>query len=224
VKSLRGSLAPLVVLLGCGQVLGIDEAHVDPSLLEPGQAGALDAAGAAGSSEAVPSLCESYCDAVVSSCSGAQAQYLNREACLATCPDFPEGASGDSQGNTVNCRLTYALKAPIEPYTYCTWAGPGGDGKCGSNCQGFCSVMMQTCTQKTTQKGADFFASESACLKTCAALPDVGDYSASNAMLQRGADHVQCRIYHVGAAVQGDPAIHCPHAMGQKLCLDPAAP
>ena len=256
------------LLLGCGQVLGIESAHVDPALegnatnggsggSAAGSAGSLvgvasggngssdagsDAAGAAGVSELAGaagestgpgsgggssgsggggSLCDRYCAAVTSGCTDSHTQYLDLEACLAICPMLPVGSPGDTSGNTVNCRLTYAKKASSEPYTYCTWAGPGGDGKCGSNCEGFCTVMMQACTPSSVEDQS-FFTNSNTCMTACMALKDVGNYSATDGSLQVGADHVQCRLYHVDAAVtEDDPTTHCPHAMGKSLCHAP---
>lgn len=180
-------------------------------------------AGAAGSSDGpdVPeaTLCERYCDAILAGCTDEHAQYNDRDACLAACADYPEGTPGDKSGNSINCRLTYASKASSEPYTYCTWAGPGGDGKCGSNCEGFCTLMLRTCTAESTAPG-DYFASVEDCQTRCQQLPDVGGYNVSDTSLQMGADHVECRLYHVGAAIaEDDPTTHCHHAMGLKLCV-----
>jgi hypothetical protein len=251
------------LLFGCGQVLGIHDAQLDPSLSEVQEGGAPSnhpaedggasstgnqagasssstssseagsageqAAGAGGASGAAPGegganagplpLCERYCAAVNDGCGGSHTQYLSLEGCLAICALLPAGMPGDSSGNTVNCRLGYALKARSEPYTYCTWAGPGGDGKCGSNCDGFCTVMMQECTAASTPNGRDYFKDLASCMTTCNGLDDVGNYSATDSALQTGADHVQCRLYHVDAAVtEDDPTTHCPHATGQSLC------
>ena len=265
-RTRRAWLAVPWLLLGCGQVLGIEDAHVDPALESSGgssvasgsaagSAGAsvaaasgggmaadagsapTAAAGAAGESSdagsggaggkggggaaGAASLCDRYCAAVTSGCTDKHTQYLDLEACLAICPLLPEGIPGDTSGNTINCRLTYAQKASSEPYTYCTWAGPGGDGKCGSNCDGFCTVMMQECTESAVA-GDDTFASPSSCMTACGALKDVGNYSATDSALQMGADHVQCRLYHVNAAVsEDDPTTHCPHAVGKTLCHAP---
>lgn len=180
------------------------------------------AAGAGGQADASPqpSLCERYCDAITTGCTGEHAQYIDRDACLAACADYPQGTPDDKTGNSVSCRLTYASKASSEPYTYCTWAGPGGDGKCGNNCEGFCSLMLHTCSAASTQSG-DYFDSAADCLAACQQIKDIGNYSATNASLQRGADHVQCRLYHVGAAIaEDDPITHCHHAMGLQLCVD----
>ena len=165
-------------------------------------------------------LCERYCDAILTGCTDEHAQYIDRDACLAACADYPEGTPGDKSGNSINCRLTYASKASSEPYTYCTWAGPGGDGKCGSNCEGFCTLMLHTCTAESTEPG-DYFASAADCQTRCQQLPDVGNYNVSDTSMQMGADHVECRLYHVSAAIAEEDAItHCHHAMGLKLCVD----
>jgi hypothetical protein len=219
----------LLSLVGCNAALDLEDAHLDPSI------GASASAGSAGTGEPAaeggeggdggaapgPSLCQRYCDAVMTGCTGDRSQYTDLAACLSICPYLPEGTPGDTSGNTVSCRLTYAEKAPSEPLTYCTWAGPGGDGKCGSNCEGFCSLMTPTCTAEQTIDSGDYFATNDDCLDACSQLPDVGNYSATVSSLQSGADHVECRLYHIGAAIFAeDAATHCPHAMGRRLCLD----
>jgi len=115
-------------LSGCAQVLGIDEAHVDPSLEgAAGESAQNRAERADDTSDAGASLCARYCAAVTDSCADAHAQYASEAACLASCPDLAEGTPGDTSGNTINCRLTYTLEAGTDPDTYCTWAGPSGD-------------------------------------------------------------------------------------------------
>jgi hypothetical protein len=182
-----------------------------------GDAGDAGSSGTGGS----PSRCDEYCSLMATGCSGKDAQYIDADACHEACRWFPAGAPGDTQGNTLGCRLTYANKAHSEPYTYCTWAGPGGDGRCGTNCEGFCTLMMAACTPASTGPGHAYFDSPADCLASCEELADVGSYSTSNTSLQMGADHVQCRLYHVGAALAEDDAFtHCPHAIGERLCVD----
>lgn len=167
-----------------------------------------------------PSLCDQYCSAMAADCSGKDAQYIDADACHQACRLFPAGTPGDTEGNTLDCRLTYANKAHSERYTYCTWAGPGGDGKCGANCEGFCTLMMTACTAASTGPGHVYFDSQQDCLTSCEKLADVGAYSSSDKSLQRGADHVQCRLYHVNAALAEDDSFtHCPHAFGATLCV-----
>lgn len=225
----------LAVLAGCNSLLELDEAHVDPDIGKSGASATLATSGAGGSSDAGSSaesgaggmpekpatLCEQYCEAVTEGCTGERTQYTDYDACLVTCPYFPEGTAGDTTSNTLQCRLNYALKAPSEPVTYCTWAGPGGDGMCGSNCEGFCALMTATCTESSTSAPGDYFPSNEECLSRCSTVPAVGSYCATDNSITGGADIFECRLYHVAAAIYADDAaIHCPHAMGLALCVD----
>ena len=161
------TVALLALLAGCNGILDLDEAHLDPALASAGSGGGSGnqggepaaEAGAGGEPAAVLSLCEQYCNAITDGCTGDSTQYTNRDACLVTCPSFPEGLPGDTGVNSLQCRLNYALKAPSEPVTYCTWAGPGGDGMCGSNCEGFCTLMSATCSLASTGKPGEYFES-----------------------------------------------------------------
>lgn len=250
----RATSLAWVAALGCGQVLGIEDAHVDPSLTNPegvglsgdashqhggaspGGLSGLSSGGtrnstggqpidtpdstpeAGGGGEVAPNLCDQYCDALVGYCSGAQLQYRDREQCLAVCALLPEGVVGEPDGNTVACRLRYAGKARYAAGTeltaYCRQAGPGGDDRCGANCDGFCSIMTATCSRQTTDPY--FFESEQACKTTCNGLEQVpyiyGDISLADS------NTVQCRLFHVISAAMMDPEEHCEHAMGLTLC------
>lgn len=218
----------LAVIAGCNSLLDLDEAHLDPSLTSGGVGGTpsiveggAPEGGEGGAPVAEASLCEQYCDAITEGCTGDSTQYTDRDACLATCPSYPEGSPGDTGVNTLHCRLAYALKAPSEPITYCTWAGPGGDGKCGSNCEGFCTLMSTTCTLASTGTPGDYFESTEACLAKCETVPAVGNYCATSSATTGGADIFECRLYHVAAAIYANDAeVHCPHAMGLALCVD----
>ena len=223
----------LALLVGCNGILDLDEAHVDPALASTGSGGSSSAgrsnqggepaaeAGAGGEPPVVLGLCEQYCNAITDGCTGDRTQYTDRDACLATCPSFPEGLPGDTGVNTLQCRLNYALKAPSEPITYCTWAGPGGDGRCGSNCEGFCTLMSATCSLASTGTPGDYFESTEECLSTCSTVPALGDYCATDRSTTGGADIFECRLYHVAAAIYANDAeVHCPHAMGLALCVD----
>ena len=150
-----GALTLLGLLVGCNSLLGLDPAHLDPSLgLESKGDADASSGGEAGAPAVAASLCEQYCAAVMTGCTAGDTQYTDLDACLSECPYFPEGGEGDTSGNTLHCRLNYALKAPSEPVTYCAWAGPGGDGMCGSNCEGFCTLMTGACTPETAPGSA----------------------------------------------------------------------
>jgi hypothetical protein len=248
-------------LSACSMVLGIDEAHVDPTLESmAGAAGAAgddagsdavggtagvggnageveagvdasattdaavpeggsdaranDAAGEAGPSE----VCTQYCDQMQSYCTGNAKQYLDQAQCLKVCGLFPPGVLGTGDGNTAACRLKYASKAHYalgtERDNYCTTAGPGSDGTCGNVCDGFCTLMMPTCTP--TKSPPYYYASADECMTACRKLHDNPPYTVSNGTLPDRND-AQCRLFHVTTAVM-DPDEHCEHSMGLTLC------
>jgi hypothetical protein len=174
-------------------------------------------AGAGGSGPAI-SLCEQYCNTITQYCVGTALQYKDRDQCLAVCKLFPQGAVGDPDGNTIACRTKYAGKARYaggtELTAYCRQAGPGGDGRCGTNCDGLCTITMATCTVEDTPPY--FFSNDAACHSTCQGLPDIpfvyGDVSVADG------NSAQCRLFHVISAAMMDPEEHCEHVMGLTLC------
>ena len=167
-------------------------------------------------------LCPAYCDEIMTQCDGTDAQFLDRQQCERICNLFPQGTIGAPNADTVACRLKYAQKtrygSESEVSVYCRQAGPGGDGACGGNCDGFCTLMMSVCTE--TSAGPYHFATFDQCEATCNALPaGAVPYATSNPLVADG-NHVQCRLFHVTSAAMADEDEHCGHAMGLTLCED----
>ena len=170
-------------------------------------------------SSVVSPICRQYCDDITDQCTAGAKQYLDKAQCLKVCGLFPEGVVADKEdGNTAACRLKYAGKARYaagsERDAYCRKAGPGSDGTCGDICEGFCTLMMPTCTQEKT--APYFFPNGEACLDACRALKDEPPYTVSNGTLP-DMNNAQCRLFHVTSAVM-DPDEHCEHAMGITMC------
>ena len=177
-----------------------------------GGAGAAGDLGAAPSEAEEASLCERYCDQVATACTGENEQYASLDACLAVCSRIDPGSPGDITGNTIECRLARAQLAQRtgEPGDYCYSAGPGGAGVCGTDCEGFCAVMAQTCPQ---------MGSFGECVPQCNMVPNLSgppDNITYNTTVQEG-NSVQCRLFHVTAATL-DPIAHCIHAAGLAPC------
>ncbi|MFZ5893107.1 MAG: hypothetical protein ACOY0T_18760 [Myxococcota bacterium] len=174
--------------------------------------------GGAGGGPGVPSLCEEYCNTVTQYCTGENLQYADLEQCLRVCEFFPQGVVGEPDGHSVACRLKYAGKARYaggtELAAYCRQGGPGGDGRCGSNCQGFCDITQATCNQGET--APYFYPSRQACENSCATLPDIPFVYGSKSSAD--GNSVQCRLFHVMSAAMADPGEHCAHVLGVTLC------
>jgi len=142
--------------------------------------------------------CAGYCTQITAHCVGEHAQYPNLQTCMSTCADFDMGEQADRTGNTLGCRLYHAGAAADAPETHCTHAGPGGNGQCGTNCQGFCTVGLRACPA--------IYSDEAACLSTCAGFDDSESFDASDL----GGDTLACRLYHLTVATMF-PVDHCPH-------------
>lgn len=179
--------------------------------------GMLELGGAGGASAPVePPLCERYCDTIMSACTGENEQYASPMACRAVCGLLAPGSPGAFGENSVECRLARAelARATGEPASYCYTAGPGGGGVCGTDCEGFCTIMAQMCT---------LMGSFDECLPQCEQVPNLAEEDPDEAVtygtaIQNG-DSVQCRLYHVTAATL-DSRTHCSHAAGVALCVD----
>lgn len=225
--------------LACGEVLGLEEAALDPNLqsTSDGGAGAGSNAGAensggsggddeiggnntgagnTGGAPPVMPVCETYCATVMQNCTGAFAVYGSLETCQAVCPTLPEGKLGDDRGNTVHCRLGVAQSAAAEPSYYCESAGPAGNGECGSNCQALCTIAKAVCFKANAQW--DFDAD---CHRECTALGDLDTYTVDPAAGMYAGDHVQCRLFHVSASALADADVHCGHVGGMPPCTPP---
>jgi hypothetical protein len=142
--------------------------------------------------------CATYCSTITANCTAANNQYDNMADCLGSCSHYPMGTLADMAGNTLGCRLYHANAAAGDPATHCIHAGPwGGDGVCGTACEGFCSLAEGECP---TQYPAG------SCAAECAGYTMTPDYSPTTT----SGDTLACRMYHATAA-STDPATHCVH-------------
>jgi len=227
-------------LLACGELLGIEEAHVDPSLSAAGVGGGgpngsggkggEDSGATQGGSPAgggpnggtggtAPAICQTYCGEIMQWCSSAPLlQYTDERQCLEICSKLEPGTIGDEDVNTAACRLQHANSARYESgpgkTAACRWAGAGSEGACGTNCDGFCAIMMGTCTEESA--GPYHYASVEDCLRDCDTLEQIPYIHADISVAD--SDTLQCRLYHVMAAALYEPDEHCEHAMGVTLC------
>lgn len=194
---------------GCASVLGLPDREVDPTFTD-GDAG--DGDGGDGGTDSP--ACVAYCAQVAKACVGPSAVYASEAVCLAVCAKLPAGSPETPTGNTIACRADQARLAETtgEVKLYCPAAGPGGgsgeDGGaplCGTNCDGYCSLMAAICSS--------IFPTPQTCLESCLSAPDIGGYNVA----QMEGNTIQCRLYHVSAATQGAD-VHCPHASGITPC------
>jgi hypothetical protein len=143
--------------------------------------------------------CENYCATIETNCSGELDQYGSNEICLAACAAFEVGESGATSGGTLGCREYHANAAAGAPDVHCAHAGPlGGDGTCGTACEGFCAIALDACP--------DAFADAADCADQCAGFDATEPYDTSDT----AGDSLACRTYHLTVATT-TPVPHCTH-------------
>jgi hypothetical protein len=206
-----------VALAACANIVGIEDAELDPesgasggsNSSSGGASGATPGAGDAGADGDPNSphsiLCARYCTAVMKNCTGPVQVYESPTVCRRVCARLDAGENNARSGNSINCRLFHANQIELigEEETECPAAGPGGDGVCGENCDGYCTLLAALCPVTLSLE----------CRVSCPSIPDQGGYDSSHTS---GGD-LQCRLYHVSAATI-DATFHCPHAAGAGPC------
>jgi hypothetical protein len=146
--------------------------------------------------------CASYCSSITSNCTTTNQQYTSMNDCMSTCNRFPVGMLSDTGGNTLGCRTYHAGAAAGGPAVHCRHAGPGGNGACGADCEGFCSIVLASCTGASTQYNGNM----ATCMTACAGFATTPPYSSS----VTGGNSFACRLYHATVATS-TPNVHCPH-------------
>lgn len=170
----------------------------DGDPVAPAEAGAYDAGTAPGPE---PS-CAKYCDLVMESCDGAEAQYASRTECLEICARLPAGDAGDIEQNTVACRQYYAgSPARANAGGYCLAAGPFGGGVCGDRCIAFCGLALGACSPDA---GPAPYGSYPDCQTACAGYPYTGATEDGGGEPPNGPEDgntLNCRLYHLRGAI-----------------------
>lgn len=191
---LRPALLISLALVACG---GDDEATpIDAPV-------AIDAAiDAGGPDAAAGQTCADYCASIAANCTNTLAMYADTATCLASCAHVAPGTAADMGGNTLGCRVYHAGAAAGNPTLHCRHAGPGGDGVCGADCEGFCTLVLGACAGQATPP----YASMGACMTSCSGFATTPPYNSS----VTGGNSFACRLYHATAA-STTPGLHCQH-------------
>lgn len=195
---------------GCAQILGVQER---PVVVEGAGGEVEPAVTDQVTGKSTTALCVEYCDTVEKNCKEGTdfQQYSTRDACINTCNALPAGEKAEPSGNTVACRLRLAKAASNGPGEFCGSAGPLGDDECGSNCEGWCTLLEHECP--------DAYSVLQDCEAACSGIPDSGNLSFKTSY--PSAPDLQCRAFHLGAVADGPT--HCDHAQYQptSFCVPP---
>lgn len=215
VKATLAVFASALALSGCI----IDDKPFDPTLDPP----PLDDTGMELTD---PQLCQRYCNAVQTNCTGENQVYRTQNDCQRICERLPRGQESDGSAsvNTVLCRLRYAEAAVSEKALNCPAAGPAGSDRCGGNCEAYCWLRSQVCAGIAGQN-----VELERCRAQCPVLNDDASYRPDPAMT---GDSLSCRMNHLVNASEGplEAQAHCWHTSivpeveraNRSPCSDPA--
>lgn len=159
---------------------------------------------------AFPAQCESYCTEVqkCASTTGLYSSlYRTKATCLGICAALPVNATLEGQSkNTLACRESKLAATELD----CVSAAPGGGPDCGTDCEGYCSLLQSICPDNFTP---DFPPSlgdpQTVCRDSCQRALATVRYNVDDPTISV-ADTVQCRLWHLSTATV--EAGHCEHA------------
>jgi hypothetical protein len=207
--------------------------------------------------DAVALECDRYCTLIQASCTGPNAQYAGmdsataRQSCMQTCAVFAVGTSIDeTSGNTLACRLHYAVEAsdPIAAPTSCAQAGPVGAMMLSSPmvcsgddaCTTFCALEIEACGSLEAPlpgNPTDAFNNPLSkyrnmdnCMRLCSGLEGHSGLDKTHAYSPSAqGDSLACRLYQATQAVisvMPDGVMFCRDTAANPTgrCAGPATP
>lgn len=152
-------------------------------------------------------LCDVYCTQVMDNCTGANAVYPDRAACLAACEAFPQdGADGAIAGNHVQCRIYHATApAAADAATHCPHTSVTGASVCGDSvCAAYCDQVGVNCP--------NLYPSRQACELGCVEVMDAGQWD------DETGNTLSCRAHFASWPAALDPAQCVNASIGSNLC------
>ena len=159
-------------------------------------------------------VCVEYCDTMAQHCTEDNAQFEDRDACMSFCTALPEGAEGDTQGDSVYCRLYYGGDLSInDPDFYCAHAGTYHVGLCVDNAPAPCARL---CVQVGDHCEGEYaiYSDLDECINSCRDLPAEGTIASVEG------DTVLCRDRYALLA-RHDPTLCLVTARdGGGICVD----
>lgn len=169
-----------------------------------------------GGVDASQGKCDEYCSEIRTTCTGDNLQYRNDAECKRFCALLAPGSADDRTQNTVSCRLANAKLGQTK--AICANAGPWGGDVCGTRCNTFCEINAATCG---TLGAAAPYVDRADCLERACRVLTFDEALGDGVSADRfdGEDTLNCRMFHLGLALDDALAGHCPHtALTSPTC------
>jgi len=177
-----------------------------------------------------PGSCSYYCNTIfnqtfTNTCTAGSAylgqpDFASTAACMAWCAlvnvagGIGNGTDQDSSGQTLGCRIYYALQAMQNGpgwNDYCDYAAMMGGDQCGTYCDSYCiNAQYGPCVGS--------YQSAATCQTACGYMPTslTAGHDITANVPANWQNSVQCRMYHGGgpsinSISPGNSSVHCPH-------------
>jgi len=148
------------------------------------------------------------CTSLVTGVCGPSLGGVNESVCLTAFTGTADGADGDTMGDTIGCRQTYAAMATnASQIHYCNLAGFTGGGVCGKPLDTSCRTIVNLC-------GTAEFTDVNDCMT--ANGPNAAFVGSRNGAAAAAENSLECRVYHATAGVTTGVAAHCSSHTGNK--------
>jgi hypothetical protein len=163
-----------------------------------------------------PTPCETYCELMVAACpeTVAVGDAEPVRACLILCGErlLEPGEVGDTRGDTMACRTTYALRAQSDPAGNCRAAAlEAGEACSDAGCDEYCEHMASACPAT--------FPDIESCKATCEVYPR----TPAGADPATPANTVECRVRAARNARSDAAACAAAAPSGGGTCGAPCA-
>lgn len=187
---------------GCAVVLDIEQAELDRRDASMSDSSAPEPDAAAGDAKPTPSCTahgEACNDCVAASCCGEYTACLDDALCNKALVTYGVCSASAADGGGSSCAEKFGTANAIaESLVRCAFLQTCS-AQCAfkplrSSCASYCSCMAASCPEATYSQGT--------CEQSCPLLTD---------------EQIGCRAYHCEFATL-DPAVHCQHAEGIKVC------
>lgn len=199
---LAASLLASLLAAGCADVLDIEQAELDRRDASVSESSAPESDAAAGDAKPGPACTvngEACNDCVASSCCDEYSACLDDALCNKALVTYGVCSASATDGGGSSCAETFGTaNAVAEDLVRCAFLQTCSP-QCAfkplrSSCAEYCACMTASCPNATYPQGT--------CEESCPLLTN---------------EQIGCRAYHCEFAML-DPAVHCQHAEGIKVC------
>jgi len=164
-------------------------------------------------------FCDSYCNNILSACTGGDEVFNSWDACMQECSYYPRDWNFNLSSpavatlNSIDCRAWHSQVATnasgnsAAVTLHCGHASPQGGGYCGTTgCDNYCDNVGIVCTGDLMQ-----WTDRAQCMAACMTFPEINTVTLGGFVTS--GNSLPCRKYHatVAGTSPASAQVHCLH-------------